>query len=230
MPSQAVRFVKSACHHWGSLVTGGFFIGVLALYQATGHRVAPWFYWAVAMLAVFPACFKAWEEQYQRAEKASAEAASLRWPEDRPKIAIVRWGQVLGEDAARSIQNGFYLLNHGGAALEVTVESFPVLDAHTKSITIPQIGPNKEGFAAIWIENQDNIAKWGLDVALGIEARNKINSKQMLRDEALAVPVSVVYRDFNNLWYRSSCTMTFSFNRIGFSSVTQAFLGITRPA
>lgn len=97
------------------------------------------------------------------------------------------------------------------------------------SNTVARIGKGEEGFAPIWLEGVHTGSKWELDVALGIEAGTRIKRKKMARFKSLCVPLSVVYRDGNNHWYRSDCMMTFSSGRIDFSSVIQKSLGPFRP-
>jgi hypothetical protein len=59
------RFVLAVCHHWASLVTGGFLIAALSLFQETGHAVRPWVYWTIALVALFVSFFKAWRDEYR---------------------------------------------------------------------------------------------------------------------------------------------------------------------
>jgi hypothetical protein len=66
-------FLASVAHSWGTLLTGGFFIAVLGLYQSTGHPVRPLIYWAAALVALFVACFKAWSDQFDVAEAEKAK-------------------------------------------------------------------------------------------------------------------------------------------------------------
>lgn len=62
------KFTRAVLHHWGILFTGGVGIGALGLWQMTGHNLSPKVGWIVGGLAVLAACFKAWNEQYERAE------------------------------------------------------------------------------------------------------------------------------------------------------------------
>jgi hypothetical protein len=65
-------FVFAVARHWGSLVSGGFLIGVLGIFQGTGHAVPAWVYWLVAIVALFVACFRAWLEERKAKEKVLA--------------------------------------------------------------------------------------------------------------------------------------------------------------
>jgi hypothetical protein len=62
------RFLIAVARGWGALVTGGFLIGLVTIYQSTSHPVAPWIYWSIGLGAVFVACFEAWNEQFDAAE------------------------------------------------------------------------------------------------------------------------------------------------------------------
>jgi hypothetical protein len=82
------KFVQAVAHHWGILTTGGVLIGALALWQNTGHYLSPKVEWVIAGIAVLGACFKAWNEQFERAESLVAEVQKPATPQ-RPKLEMV---------------------------------------------------------------------------------------------------------------------------------------------
>ena len=53
-------------------MTGGFFIGLVGIWQETGHTVRPGLYWGIALVALFIAFYKA------RAEERDAKEEALR--------------------------------------------------------------------------------------------------------------------------------------------------------
>ncbi|HKV93107.1 MAG TPA: hypothetical protein VJW20_11230 [Candidatus Angelobacter sp.] len=61
-------FTQSVANYWGSLVTGGITIGLLGVWQQTGHHVWTFSYWVVAVIAFFVACFKAWNVKAEQVE------------------------------------------------------------------------------------------------------------------------------------------------------------------
>jgi hypothetical protein len=69
-------FIGTVSRRWGSLVTGGTFIGLLATWQGTGHHVLPSVYWAVATVGLFVAFFRAWKDENREKESALALADS----------------------------------------------------------------------------------------------------------------------------------------------------------
>ncbi len=71
-----VRFSRAVGTHWGALVTGGVIVGFVGTYQGTGHSVAPWVYGAIGIASVVIAFYRAWCDQFERAEKLEAEAAA----------------------------------------------------------------------------------------------------------------------------------------------------------
>jgi hypothetical protein len=70
--SSAFGFTWSVFRHWGALVTGGILIGCLSIWQGTGHYVPPTIYWIVAIVGIFVACYKAWNEERKAKEGALA--------------------------------------------------------------------------------------------------------------------------------------------------------------
>lgn len=56
-------FSRSVAHYWGTLVTGGVVIGLLGIWQGTGHFVWTFCYSIIALTSFFIACFKAWNEK-----------------------------------------------------------------------------------------------------------------------------------------------------------------------
>lgn len=171
-------------------------------------------------------------EREQELEKIlkhnDAEIAELTYPEDRPKISFAGWGGPLSsEDAERK---GFYLNNDGGAALEVQVERFYVGSQFTAvGSTVSRVDNKRPGFAPVWLEDEPQLTKWALDTALQITLKTKIECGELKDSQPLVIPMSVVYRDFNDLWYRSVGGLIFTDGKIGFMAVQQKRFGRTRP-
>jgi len=74
------RFVQRICVHWGALVTGGFFIAALDIYQGTGHPLQHWVSWTVAGICAFLAVFLTWREQEQKIATLAARIQVLESP------------------------------------------------------------------------------------------------------------------------------------------------------
>jgi len=55
-----IEYCKEVLNRWAALVTGGVFIAGLSIYQGTGHLVAHWVYWVIAVVAIFLATYKVW--------------------------------------------------------------------------------------------------------------------------------------------------------------------------
>jgi hypothetical protein len=190
-------------------LTGGFLLSLLAVYHSIGHSLPSWLDWAVVLLSAIP---------IRLAEKLGANKAPVDPRGDGPHISILRWAPMHVGEVLCSSQRGFYHVNNGGiSAFEIVVEPFPIVGANTKSRPIAEIGPGHEEFAPVWVENATIVTKWELDVALGIEAGNRIKARRMVRGAALSIPISVIYRDDDNRWYRSSCSMNFAYYGIAFS-------------
>src|SRR5579864_2016065 len=67
-----LRFIWAVLRHWGAIVTGGILIGLLGIWQGTGHHVAPTVYWIVAIVGIFVGCYKAWNDERIATEGALA--------------------------------------------------------------------------------------------------------------------------------------------------------------
>lgn len=226
------RYFFAIAHHWGSLVTGGTLIGLLGIWQSTGHFVGIWVYWGIAIGALLMASFKAWDEQLANVETLSNKNKKLEWPSNRPQISFLKWGQVERESGAAIFQHGFYLENHGGPALEVKVERFEVADGQwADSKAIPTIGHDSIGFAPVWLENVSPIVRFSLDVALEAAVEKQIKDGRLQWAEDYCIKVSAVYRDFNHVWYKSKTKLRYlaKQNRITFDAVTQESRGFIQP-
>jgi hypothetical protein len=67
------EYIGAVAHHWGTLVTGGVAIGVLGIWQGTGHSVPRSVYWCLGLIALFISCFRAWLAERKAKDKAIAE-------------------------------------------------------------------------------------------------------------------------------------------------------------
>ena len=70
------RFLRAVARHWGSLVTSGAIIGAIGIsigiWEATGHHVPAIVYWAIGVVGLFFAFYRAWNEERNAKEKALA--------------------------------------------------------------------------------------------------------------------------------------------------------------
>jgi hypothetical protein len=85
------RFCSDVIHQWGSLVTSGAIIGVIGIWQATGHPVPPSVYWSIAGIGLFIAFYLAWRKEHIAKELATAV--------ERP-FAVIRFAYELGDNTA----------------------------------------------------------------------------------------------------------------------------------
>jgi len=78
MASSVFRFIWSVARHWGALVSGGVIIGLIGILQGIGCHIPPAVYWVIAIVAIFVACYMAWNEERIQKEKAIAELGELK--------------------------------------------------------------------------------------------------------------------------------------------------------
>jgi len=86
------NFIRAVARHWGALMTGGFLIGLLFIYQGTGHTVLPSVYWGIALVALFVAFYRAWAE-----ERSAKEEALHRVSGDQRKPSREYWLELYKE-------------------------------------------------------------------------------------------------------------------------------------
>ncbi|SRR5258708_38746625 len=101
---QILTYITAVRKHWGALVTGGSFIGLLSIWQGVGHAVPVWMYWAIGLAGVLSASFFTWRD-----ERAKATELATRIYDGRP-LFILRvfrradskeWGFRLENSGAR---------------------------------------------------------------------------------------------------------------------------------
>jgi hypothetical protein len=146
-----------------------------------------------------------------------------------PYIVFKRWGQIRDHAEAEMVpdaspnqreQRGFYLGNAGGSAFEVMVQDFRIsasVNAHSTMINCLSAG--EEGFAPIglnyWRKElsaksllADLAARWDLIGAVA-KAADAIWIHRNFPQE-YAIAISVVYRDADDFWYRSSAKLIYT--------------------
>lgn len=73
MTKRIVTFLLAVVWHWGNLLTAGVPIGILSMWQLTGHSVRPWVGWAIGLYAVLVGSFRAWDAQRNATERIANE-------------------------------------------------------------------------------------------------------------------------------------------------------------
>lgn len=197
----------------------------------------PW-YWKVILiltvniLLIGEGSFREIRKRERTISDYQARIAHLFWPEDRPKITFQGWGWI--HPPVERILAGLYLANHGSTALEVIVEPIIFGDFRTRSHATPHICNNDSKGVEVWLDGEPEERKWHLDnflEACWLAARE--NGK--LQEDVLVVLVSAVYRDFNNLWYRTRGELSFQLVHgkgdgvIRLKTLEQEPLGMERP-
>jgi hypothetical protein len=159
---------------------------------------------------------------------------------DRPRIAFLKWGEIPADHPPplRSGQTGFYLVNDGAAAYEVTVQRFEIEPSVTaRSETLARIGPGESAFVLVWLEGYSGLAiateKWDLVGALARADVHSGGGRGTYGGPDFALTVTVAYRDADELLrFRSSARLTFirSQSRISFGPTSHSEYGPTRES
>ena len=150
-------------------------------------------------------------------------------PRSKPRISLSGWGPPKDATFPATMKRGFYLVNHGDTALEITVETFKVGTQSAYGETLSEIGAEKEGFTEILVDRKGPLFKYALDQTLDKEVDVLINSSELAYLQPLKIPVSVTYRDFENIWYRTACDLVYKKGQITFSAPMQTTLDSKPP-
>jgi hypothetical protein len=165
-----------------------------------------------------------------------------------PQLVFQKWDQIPSDHPAaipvaptvtgQSLRGGFYLCNDGDVAHEITVGTIEIDDQlWARSAMVNRIEKGGQGFAVLWLENQKGIGsslsgqeKWDLIHAMARVQEKKYGT--LMFAPHYSVEVRVIYRDSNNVWYRSSSTMTYigSQYRLDFGPMQHERCGRTRPS
>jgi hypothetical protein len=166
-------------------------------------------------------------------EQLKRKVGKLTWPEDRPRLTFQGWGWIHPPEGRT--HSGIYLANHGSTALEVSLETINVGSLRTTGSTTDHICQNDAKAVEVWLDGEPEVQKWCLDNYLDGCWNQAKKSDTLPESKALILPISVVYRDFNNLWYRTRGELSFKFvsgmpdGVIDFKTLEQEQLGDERP-
>jgi len=143
------------------------------------------------------------EDTERKLAEKDAAIEQLTWPSDRPKLSCKSWGRRPDDfDPPTLDQRGFILANDGGTALEITIEPFLIgSDFSAFGSTVARIESGTEGFAPVCLAGEPRLTRWGLDTALNLTLRARIHKQEQPYDQPLVILISIIYRDFNDLWY-----------------------------
>lgn len=107
-----LKFADAVRKHWGSIVTSGAIIGALGIWQSTGHFVKPFVYWAIGVIGLLFATYRAWKDQYQEFQTRDREAQKKEVELEGKLQDLKRWSfEAEFLKASRSV----YLYDNGNS-------------------------------------------------------------------------------------------------------------------
>jgi len=86
-----LKFADAVRKHWGGIVTSGAIIGALGIWQSTGHFIRPNVYWAIALLGLIFASYRAWNDQHEQFERLDKEAQKKQAELQSKLDELKRW-------------------------------------------------------------------------------------------------------------------------------------------
>lgn len=227
---------------WGS-------VGFKAVWEVhTTHLPFGWKDWIIGFLSI--SVLVLWEGSYRNTckltddhERERSALIDLHRKEFEklisatcPQLVFQKWDQI-PQGHPTTVGSGFYLANDGGAAHEIKVETSEIDDQlWVSSSLVSRIEKGGQGFALAWLENKKGIGsslpgaeKWDLVDAMA-KAEMESHGTSICGPQ-YSVPVSVTYRDANNVWYRSRSVMTYirSQARVHFGPTEHEKCGSVRP-
>ncbi len=128
-----LRFADAVRIHWGGIVTSGAIIGALGIWQSTGHIVKPNVYWAIALLGLLFATYRAWNDQYQQFEHRDKEARTKEEELQGKLDGLKRWSfEVEFLKASRAV----YIHENGNSPFVAVFISARVHNRNRESTTV----------------------------------------------------------------------------------------------
>jgi hypothetical protein len=154
-------YLGALVRHWGVFVTGGAFIGLLAIWQETGHPVAHWIYWTIAVVGIAVAPYKAWLEERQRNVKATSTnqtlaAAAARSDAESNPI------QIASPEMKQKIELHTHFDSTLGRREEKAIEP-PASNVKFLRHRIIQVTQFDEGDAVVWLQQDGGMKAVVLD-------------------------------------------------------------------
>jgi hypothetical protein len=225
------KFLKASGKKGISLMTGGIFSLSIAVYEhLEGASLIFLLFFGVGCIAVLLGSYFAWDEENKRADAALFKIHDLEKPPNRPQVSFSRWGQRETGTGSQLFQYGFYLNNHGGVALQVFIEKFKIGKFSVTNEPLPEIPAGMNGFIPIWLEEKGPLTKYNIKEVLEAYWEERFNDHKVAWGQPVEIAVSVIYRDFANLGYRSECDLKYHKGVVTFSSVIQTSLGLVKPS
>jgi len=128
-----LKFADAVRKHWGGIVTSGAIIGTLSIWQSTGHAVRPFVYWAIAVIGLLFATYRAWNDQYQEFQTRDREAQKKEAELQGKLDDLKRWSfEAEFLKASRSV----YLYDNGNSPFVAVFISARVHNRNRESTTV----------------------------------------------------------------------------------------------
>jgi hypothetical protein len=201
------HFLYAVSRHWGSLMTSGFLMGFLYIWQGTGHDVPHYIFWIIAIVGIFVACYKAWDEERLAKEKALSEKTSVELaltlakaersePPSNPSFAPRSYKRR--EEDGRC---GLTITNSGYAAYDVHIPDTTLGDSYILHFdgVFSQVAHQEEVFFSTWLE--------GINGQTTCDGENLFAA--MREHNIEEVRLGIISKDGQPIpkWYVDDCTM-----------------------
>jgi len=92
-----LEFIVAVLRQWGTLVTGGFIVGLIVLYEhASGRQIAGWVFWIAVIISLLVAFFLVWRKERLMVERLS-RGGEVRDHLSRSLTAIDKFVRVIND-------------------------------------------------------------------------------------------------------------------------------------
>jgi hypothetical protein len=210
------QFAVKICKTWGALLTGGFFIAIIASWQVTGHSIPVKVGWALIIGGIVIAAFEVWNQQVNATEKAQHDLEDEKHKRDNPCV-LLHFDPIkpLSEEDLE-----FHLINQGKSdAFNVQIQPIVMPKSTAKFPEVTKVFTGNRKRVKPNIEpvtdssyRQDFIVMLHNQPEQFLLAHRTADSEGKI-DPIVAIPVEITYSNSTGMeWFYTKMEIVFDFD------------------